>query len=61
MKVAVRLGRCLSVILMLSGADIGAARGDDNRMTQKPEIAPSVTTARRQPPIRPRPAMRSIC
>ena len=43
MKVAVRLGRCLSVILMLSGAGIGAARGDDNRMTQKPEIAPSVT------------------
>ena len=42
MRFAVCLGRCFSVILLLSGAQLGVARGDDNLMTQKPEIAPSV-------------------
>jgi glucose/arabinose dehydrogenase len=44
MKVAVARGRNLSVAALLAvGIGLGIARGDDNVMTQKPEIAPSVT------------------
>ena len=44
MRFAVGLGSMLSVAFVLSGVGIRAACGDDNVLTQKPEIAVSVVT-----------------